>query len=105
MSTLTLRGPSADRDAPATLVRWKAPEEIEIVVPSPHPPGARLALWLDLPSAGAEATTDERHEVRMKSHGCKRLPDGRFHVVGRVLDLRRTAREALDRASIEPLSR
>ncbi len=72
-----------------TLSRWKSPEEIEIIGPTPHPPGARLDMTL--------ARDDgESHAVRMKVYRCKRRQDGLFEVAGRAMDLRKTARQALD---------
>ena len=71
-----------------TLVKWTPPEAIEIEAPVSHPPGARLAMTLTL--------GDATHEVRMKVHGCRKVGDATFRISGRTMDLRKTAREALD---------
>jgi hypothetical protein len=95
----------SERDTAAacevTLLRWVPPEELEIEAPLSHPPGARLSMTL--------TDGDQAHEVRMKVHGCRKVAapssaEGgeaqtvRFRIAGRTIDLRKTARSALDAA-------
>lgn len=63
--------------------------EIGVTSPAPFPPGARLDLV-------AVAEDGSRSPFRIKSHRCKRMPEGHFVVVGATMDLRREGRAVLD---------
>lgn len=63
--------------------------EIAVFSPAPFPPGARLEL-------ATVAADGSRSPFRIKSHRCKRQPDGRFVVVGATMDLRREGRTVLE---------
>jgi hypothetical protein len=63
--------------------------EVAVTSPVPFPPGARLDLV-------AVAEDGARSAFRLKSHRCKRQPDGGFVVVGATMDLRREGRAILE---------
>jgi hypothetical protein len=73
-------------DGPTTLLLYGT--EIGVIARSPAPPGARI-------DAIAVAGDGSRSPFRIKSHRCKRQPDGTFVVVGVTIDLRREGREVL----------
>lgn len=87
-----------------TTVRWEKGGEAEIAVVTmdkltvvstiPSPPGSRIEGALSLAVADGEAVP----RLRMKVHGCKREPDGRFRIEGRPLDLTRALLDRINAA-------
>lgn len=67
-------------------------DKVSLLSTIPSPPGSRIdgALAMD-PLEG----TTEVPRLRVKVHGCKKEPDGRFRIEGRPLDLTRALLERL----------
>lgn len=60
-------------------------DKIALVSSTPSPPGSRIEGALDVAPAEGEPAP----RLRVKVHGCKKEPDGRFRIDGRPLDLTR----------------
>lgn len=73
------------------IVRELEGEAICIDSSIPSPPGSRIVAVLESEVDALRGTS-----LRIKIHGCKKMESGRFLLRGRVLDLARTVREALD---------
>lgn len=70
-------------------------DTIALVSTTPSPPGSRIEGVLD--GHWSEANAGEGADgprIRVKVHGCKLQPDGRYRIDGRPLDL---TRQLLDR--------
>lgn len=66
-------------------------DKITLVSTIPSPPGSRIEGALDLAPGAGEAAP----RLRVKVHGCKKEPDGRFRIDGRPLDLTRALLDRL----------
>jgi hypothetical protein len=86
-TTLEVHADGAVVGARARFVGW-VEGQLAIIAASPSPTGARVGVALEVDS--------RPHGFRIKVHHCRRQEDGTFALVGRPLDLRREAREALD---------
>lgn len=69
-------------------------EKIALVSSIPSPPGSRIEGALELAPNEGEAAP----RLRVKVHGCKKEPDGRFRIDGRPLDLTRALLDRLQPA-------
>jgi hypothetical protein len=69
-------------------------DRIALLSSVPSPPGSRIEGTLDFAPDPEPAGSLEPARLRVKVHGCKREPDGRYRIDGRPLDL---TRQQLDR--------